>query len=66
MTQKYYDTKFKKCIILNQKIVAIIFEEEKFISSIYKNENDVYKTKKIYYNNFLKIYIPSIIINLYA
>ena len=58
MTQKYCDTKFKKCIILNQKIVAFIHEEEKFISFIYKNGNEVYKKKKIYYNNFIKDIYP--------
>ena len=58
MTKKYCDAKFKKCIILNQKIVAFIYEEEKYIFFIYKNYYDVYKTKKIYFNKSIKDIYP--------
>ena len=58
MTRKYCDRKFKKCNILNQKVVVFIHEEEKSIVFIYKNENDIYKMKLKYYNDFVKDIYP--------
>ena len=58
MTKKYCDTKFKKCIILNQKIVAFIHDQEKNIVFIFKNEKNEYEMKYMDYNISIKDIYP--------
>ena len=58
MTEKYCENGFKKCIIINEKIIAFIHEYTMNIVFIYKDERDKYKITNMYYSNFIKDIYP--------
>ena len=53
ITEKYCDKIIKKCIFINQKLIAFMFNYDNRIYYIYNNNNN-YQTKFIYYDNFIK------------
>ena len=53
ITEKYCDKIIKKCIFINPKLVAFMFNYDNRIYYIHNNENN-YQTKFIYYDNFIK------------
>ena len=53
ITEKYCGKIIKKCIFINPKLIAIMFNYDNQIYYIHNNENN-YQTKFIYYDNFIK------------
>ena len=53
ITEKYCDKIIKKCIFINPKLVAFMFNYDNRIYYIHNNENN-YQIKFIYYENFIK------------
>ena len=53
ITEKYCDKIIKKCIFINQKLIAFMLNYDHQIYYIYNNNNN-YQTKFIYYDNFIK------------
>ena len=58
MTKKYCEKEFKKCIILNEKVVLFIKDMQKNIFFIYRNKKNNYKIKSIYYGCFINDIFP--------
>ena len=60
ITPKYCYNKIKKCLILNEKIIAFNLDKERemYICFAYKNNNNEYRITRMFYDVFIKDIYP--------
>ena len=57
-TSKYCDLKIKKCLLLNEKVILLMFEKKYNILFIYKNKESITRTMNIFFDDFIANMYP--------